>query len=75
MSFQTSFENGKRTRLSDGRRELIPDAYVITIMMQRMVKKLKAIFKGDELLFVMCLYYFFQKSAQHFQTTIIRSLT
>ncbi len=29
--------------------------YVITIINQRMVKKLQVIFKGGELLFVMCL--------------------
>ncbi len=29
--------------------------YVITITMQSMVDKLKAIFKGGELLFVMCI--------------------
>ena len=30
--------------------------YIIAIMMQRIVKKLKVIFKGGEFIFVMCLY-------------------
>ena len=33
--------------------------YVIPVTLQSLVEKLKAIFKGGELLFVMCLLYMF----------------
>ena len=50
MSYSVSKDEGSKYALIN-----FASNYVITIIMQSMVKKLKVIFKGGELLFVMCL--------------------